>query len=292
MAAAGIVFPLLLLVWLDIRFNQSHPGLWLAPLAILASQLGCAEAVAMFRAKKMAIRGGVAHLASFVVVMTSIAPMFWMNYPDDCLLGKAGWALLGSALAFCVIVIAEIRSYQGPGASMAAIANTFFVVAYTGILMTFVVQLRIIAPSDLGALAFVTTIVTVKFADAGAYFVGKAVGRTKLAPTLSPGKTIEGALGGMFASFGGAALMLYGIGPFCFGQPVNTISFMICFLFALSLTIAGLIGDLFESMLKREAGFKDSSKWLLGLGGMLDILDSLLAAAPVSFAWWVSGAFN
>ena len=291
-AAAGIVFPLVLLVWLDIRFNQSQPGLWLAPLAIIASQLACGEIVAMFQAKNLVVRSGIAHLATFVVVATSICPMFWTNYPANCPLGKPGWALLGAALAFCVVVIAEIRRYTGPGESMAAISNTFFVVSYTGILMTFVVLLRTLTPSNLGALAFVSTIVTVKMADAGAYFVGRAIGKTKLAPILSPGKTIEGAFGGMLFAFGGAALMFYWIGPSCFDQPVKTTPLLICFLFASSLTIAGLIGDLFESMLKRESGLKDSSSWLPGLGGMLDILDSLLAAAPVSFAWWISGAIN
>lgn len=113
-------------------------------------------------------------------------------------------------------------------------------------------------------------LVLIAAADAGAYFGGRALGRHKLAPHVSPGKTWEGLVAGMFsaaaAAFGGAHL---------FGTPVSGWLAMCLMVAALS-----VVGDLVESMFKRRVGLKDSGSLLPGHGGMLDRLDSLTAAAP------------
>lgn len=114
-------------------------------------------------------------------------------------------------------------------------------------------------------------------ADVGAFFAGHAFGRHKLAPKVSPGKTWEGALGG-FA----LAAVVAGIGATLLGFAVG--SFV---LLALVTIAASIVGDLTESLLKRQAGAKDSGVLLPGHGGVLDRLDSLFSAAPVFLAGWL-----
>ncbi len=110
--------------------------------------------------------------------------------------------------------------------------------------------------------------------DTGAYFVGKAVGENKLAPHLSPGKTLEGAKGGL-----AAALVFAFLGAIYFGfSGASWVYFLILSLLVAALSVAG---DLFESLVKREAGQKDSGTILPGHGGILDRVDGLLAALPV-----------
>ncbi|RVU86017.1 phosphatidate cytidylyltransferase [Leucothrix sargassi] len=110
--------------------------------------------------------------------------------------------------------------------------------------------------------------------DTGAYFVGKAVGKNKLAPELSPGKTLEGAKGGL-----AGALVFAFLGATYFGfSGASWLYFLLLSLFVAALSVAG---DLFESLVKREAGAKDSGTILPGHGGILDRVDGLLAALPV-----------
>jgi phosphatidate cytidylyltransferase len=110
--------------------------------------------------------------------------------------------------------------------------------------------------------------------DTGAYFAGRAFGRRKLAPRLSPAKTVEGAIGGLFASLAGGFL-----GWVVLPLP-ETMEPWHVVLFALPGAIIGQVGDLAESLLKRSTGVKDSSRILSGHGGMLDRVDALVFAAP------------
>ena len=125
-----------------------------------------------------------------------------------------------------------------------------------------------------------TICVVVWAGDIGAFFVGRAWGRNRLAPTISPGKTIEGALGGVALSVvAGVACAKW------FGLPLASI-----ILFALTVVGAGFVGvlaDLLESIIKRRAGKKDSGSLLPGHGGVLDRIDSLLGVIPVFAAAWV-----
>lgn len=111
-------------------------------------------------------------------------------------------------------------------------------------------------------------------ADTGAYFSGRRFGRRKLAPAVSPGKTVEGAMGGLAA----CAVWALVAGNLLFHLSLGRLLGFV----ALSLIVAALsvIGDLFESLLKRAAGVKDSGRLLPGHGGILDRVDSLMAAAP------------
>ena len=111
-------------------------------------------------------------------------------------------------------------------------------------------------------------------ADIGAYFSGKRYGRHKLAPSISPGKTREGVVGGL----AGCLLWMLVVYPVSGGWSLVLLPFLVI---GLLTSLASVFGDLFESVLKREAGVKDSSKLLPGHGGVLDRIDGVLAATPV-----------
>jgi len=111
-------------------------------------------------------------------------------------------------------------------------------------------------------------------ADTGAYFCGKSFGKHKLAPNVSPGKTIEGFVGGMVSS-----MIVAFVGSLAFDIPSEKIALF--FVAALITTLVSALGDLSESIFKREAKLKDSGKLLPGHGGILDRIDSLTAAVPV-----------
>jgi phosphatidate cytidylyltransferase len=121
---------------------------------------------------------------------------------------------------------------------------------------------------------FIFTFFIVWFADVGAYFSGKSLGKNKLAPNVSPGKTIEGMLGGLTSV---VALSLAASFWFEFKGQQQILFVLMCAVIA----IYSVFGDLFESLMKRQAGIKDSSNLLPGHGGVLDRIDSVLAAAPL-----------
>lgn len=118
-------------------------------------------------------------------------------------------------------------------------------------------------------------IMLVTFADTSAYFVGSHFGRHKLSPTISPKKSFEGLLGGLI---GGS---IAGSGVLLFMPNMTPHHFMLWFIFGLFIILISVLGDLFESLLKRLYGTKDSGSLLPGHGGLLDRLDSLSAALPI-----------
>lgn len=129
----------------------------------------------------------------------------------------------------------------------------------------------------LGPLEVLLVLVLVWVADIGAYFVGRAWGRRKLAPGISPGKTWEGALGGT------AAALVYAI---ILGIFIDGIHWLPYLLAAALIAILSIVGDLFESAAKRQAAVKDSGALLPGHGGLLDRIDSATAALPVAALLW------
>jgi phosphatidate cytidylyltransferase len=113
-------------------------------------------------------------------------------------------------------------------------------------------------------------------ADIAAYFAGRAYGRRKLAPAISPGKTWEGAIGAV------AAVLVYGLAVMAFAGGLPSFGLLLVSALALVLlTAMSIVGDLFESLMKRQAEVKDSSQLLPGHGGVLDRIDSLTATLPL-----------
>jgi phosphatidate cytidylyltransferase len=142
----------------------------------------------------------------------------------------------------------------------------------------------LIVARAIGVSFVLSVLVVVWLADIGAYFAGKAFGKHKLAPAISPGKTWEGAFGGWLAVMvvGAAAFVTHALAPTLF-TTLGTDLGWVRGTFALTLLVAfSIVGDLFESMLKRQAGVKDSSGLLPGHGGVLDRIDALLPALPLA----------
>jgi phosphatidate cytidylyltransferase len=138
-----------------------------------------------------------------------------------------------------------------------------------------------------GAWFIVSLLIVVWVADIAAYFAGKAWGRTKLAPRVSPGKTVEGALAGVVAAIAWIVLSSFWPGTFA-AALVARWSYAWAIPIAALLGVISIVGDLFESLLKRRAGIKDSSTLLPGHGGVYDRIDAVLPVAPLALIF--SGA--
>ena len=135
---------------------------------------------------------------------------------------------------------------------------------------------------ETGRMPILYLVAVVKISDVGAFFTGRSLGRHKLFPRLSPKKTIEGLAGGIVSSIVMSLLFFW----FTKGQ-LGTITFDLhdAIILGTVLPVVGVVGDLFESLLKRAAGVKDSGTLIPGMGGVLDVLDSLLFGAPVLYAY-------
>ena len=170
---------------------------------------------------------------------------------------------------------------------------TFFGLLYVTFLLHYFVQ--IIQAADVestneslgfGLFFSLWVVVVAKFSDIGALLIGKMIGRTKMAPSISPGKTIEGLIGGLAASAGIGALIpwlilnymptVVNFGSFDFSPVQGAV-------WGLLIAVTSVIGDLIASVLKRLAGMKDSGGAIPGIGGLLDLTDSLILAAPTGY---------
>lgn len=133
-----------------------------------------------------------------------------------------------------------------------------------------------------GRLLVLYLVIVVKSTDIGAYSVGKLLGRHKLFPRISPGKTWEGFVGGLLTAVG-VSVIFYAVTRGRLGEVTLTATHAV--ILGLVLGVAAVAGDLFESLVKRAAGAKDSSSAIPGMGGILDVLDSLLFGAPILFVY-------
>ncbi len=162
------------------------------------------------------------------------------------------------------------RSEKVHGA-MASAGGSLLAIVYLGVLPSFYLPIRLSHSADM----IITILLVVKSADIGAFFVGRLMGRHKLIVWLSPGKTVEGFLGGIAMSTLVCMLLAHLVHGFSWEQGAVA---------GALLGAVGQFGDLVESLLKRDAGVKDSGR-VPGFGGLLDMLDSPLLAAPV--AYWI-----
>lgn len=180
--------------------------------------------------------------------------------------------ILGLAIAWFFFYF-----FSSKGNALANLAVTSFGLFYVTLPLSFFLEIIYHFPSPhegAGQWWFSYMIVVTVMTDVGAYFAGKKFGKKKLAPNLSPGKTIEGAAGGLMLALI-ASLVMYFINS-------AHLSFFMAVLLGILFGIVGQAGDLAESLLKRDAGVKDSNG-LPGLGGVLDIVDSLLFTAPLTY---------
>jgi phosphatidate cytidylyltransferase len=167
--------------------------------------------------------------------------------------------------------------------SVASVGTAVFGAWYTGGMLAFAYAIRHsrFTVTDLGgSLLIALPLILTWVSDAGAYFVGRGVGGRKLMPTVSPGKTLSGAIGGLLAAIAVTVLYVtFVLRPYAsLGMTVGS-----AVLFGAIISVVGQVGDLAESMLKRQVGVKDSSALIPGHGGVLDRVDSLLFVFPAAY---------
>ncbi len=283
----AILGPLLLLFWLDDQHNWGHPGVWFGIVMLFASMACTLELAALLKHKCSTLRLPVVAVAMFACLMTTYIPAVWPNGKPDCPMGDWGWFPLGLAAATAVILGDELRRFQAGEGATERITMSLFCISYIAVPFAYMIRLRLTPADRLGLLAFISVPFIVKFADAGAYFAGRFLGKHKMAPILSPKKTWEGAVGGIVTAGLAGLIYMFGILPMFVAEAQPKLLGTIGVSMAIALT--GMIGDLAISLFKRDVDQKDSANWLPGLGGCLDVLDSVLWAAPVAYVFWGAG---
>ena len=243
------------------------PGWLFLPALVLTIELCLYEYFRMVEQAGLGAFPVLGYLGGLVLPVAQILEMKGFGFGLVPVL--AGYMVLFPLLAFWGR--GDVKRY------LPAVTATLFGVVYIGLGLSWLARLRFDDPEGGGMLVlFLFSVVLV--GDVAAYFVGRGLGRTRLAPALSPKKTVEGAVGGLAGSLAVGVLFAVLIWK---SQPLAGILILTAVV-----ALAGQIGDLAESALKRSAGVKDSSALLPGHGGLLDRLDSLLTAAPVL---WLAG---
>lgn len=197
------------------------------------------------------------------------------------------WGMLALAVALGLAFLKQ-AAWRRTHHAMMNLSVTLFILFYTGGLAGFMPRLRLEVTGSSGALLLLFSVFVVKSTDMGAYFIGSLIGRNKLIQWLSPKKTWEGLFGGLLAAVVASLTIGYllkygGYLPLDnqLGGPSVTL-----IVFGLLAGITSVAGDLCASLLKRDAEVKDSGQTLPGMGGVLDVLDSPLLAAPVVWFFW------
>lgn len=188
------------------------------------------------------------------------------------------WELLFIVLGFLLLLLLQF-SRQDNRNAIVGISTTLFGVLYVSWFLSFLVKIRLLIPGIEGAKLLAFIIIITKSADIGALLIGSRYGKHALIPKVSPQKSVEGWWGSL-ACGGFSALASQALLPSGFPYTVLHVFFIGVFFGAI-----GQLGDLSESMIKRDCNVKDSGKLLPGLGGILDVVDSLLFSAPAFYLY-------
>jgi phosphatidate cytidylyltransferase len=257
--------------------NYGIGGVGLLVLLIIILPLATEEVARLFTAENVQPYRFISAAGSGSLVIHAFMTQFPTFQP-----------VAASSMAFIIVFVmlfAALRrawSRQTQGA-IVHMAGTVLSTLYLGGLGWFLMALRVKHSFKSSGVQGSTMIVVmillvVKFTDIGAFFGGKAIGRHKLIPWLSPGKTWEGLICGMLTAGAVGALLARWINP-----PVYPLPWEKGFIFGMIIGGIGQLGDLLESLMKRDAEVKDSGKLVPGFGGILDIIDSPLLAAPFAY---------
>ncbi|MFP5354587.1 MAG: phosphatidate cytidylyltransferase [Gemmatimonadota bacterium] len=246
------------------------------PFAVFLGLVGGAGAWELYR---LARHGGVDALDALGVPVAAALPL--MAHLDRLDLLSSPAAVGG--VVFVAMLGASIWARGVGGRPLESVAVTVFGALYAGGMLAFGYALRhhrfVIEPAAGTALVMFPVILTWA-SDIGAYFVGRALGKAKLMPSVSPGKTRAGAVGALVVTMGVAyAYNLHVLRPWA----QLALAPWTALVFGVLVSVAAQVGDLAESLLKREAGVKDSSHLLPGHGGVLDRLDSLYFVLPLAY---------
>jgi phosphatidate cytidylyltransferase len=257
-------------------------GPWFPCLLVLVLVLGLASARELHDLLAAGPRPGL------WLCLLAVALVLLANWPAHVgLWGKLApaeaearaWRDVHGAFAAVVVLafLVEMGTFREPGGVVPRMALLVWLTAYLGLLPSFLAQLRW---GEGGVPALALTIFVPKVGDIGAYFTGRLLGRHPMTPRLSPKKTWEGLAGGLLAAALTAVLLNRALAPALLGGDAEAAGF------GLAVGLAGVLGDLAESLVKRDGGRKDASQVLPGFGGVLDVVDAVVFAAPVAY-WWL-----
>jgi phosphatidate cytidylyltransferase len=244
-------------------------------LVVLVTSLSVYEASALLRRRQWRIYE-LPVLAALLVMLSSGVVG---HVTGTQIVVTVGPSPVGPAAAVLTILLVSVFVAEvlraartgDVGVAVESIGGTMLVALYIGVPLLFVVAIRFLPDGLHSLLAYLAV---AKSADVGAYAVGRLFGRRKLVPKLSPGKTVEGLLGGMVLSTAVAVT---------FGQTLLEVAWPQAALFGLVVSVAAVLGDLAESLIKRATQIKDSSHMVPGFGGILDLMDSILFTAPAAY---------
>jgi len=261
------------LLWLDHRLEQGQVRLVGAPLGAAAALL---LAVGYLELSRLAGGAGLPVPGGCGLVLTLAVGLlpFWRQWLPGGVGMSENLVLITLAGAAALAFLCQMACHRTDQA-IRRLAGTLLAVAYLGVLGACLLAIRV----RFGVPALVLFLAGVKFADIGAYFTGCFFGRHKLIPWLSPGKTWEGLVGGLIVAAGVTMLLDWLLA----GRGNLIMSIGSAGLLGLALGAAGQFGDLCESLMKRDAKVKDSGALVPRFGGVLDIMDSPLMAAPVGY---------
>ena len=296
-----LIILFLLLVWADdnldrLQLNDFFQGLFLGKenpprglllfaLALAVAPLAAKELSAIFRASGIASRTWLTSVAAMLGLILSYSiPTQTPTTPGTGTTASIAILSTGIVIVFLFSLITFSRQQNVEGV-VAAAGAVVFAMVYLGLMLGFFLALR----REHSAWLIVGVIFTTKACDTGAYFTGRLIGKHKMIPWLSPGKTWEGLAGGLITS----ALVGMGLAMASswLPEPYDNIPWWIGIIGGIIFGAFGQLGDLIMSLFKRDAGIKDSSTILPGLGGILDVLDSPLLVAPIAY-WFFEVALT
>lgn len=249
------------------------PGVIAFFVCVVLSLLGSIELARILRDKGIGVSIRVMSFAAVCgLIVQALVPSWADGLSGSAVTSAAATVVLVTALVFH----ARNRSVEGV---VGAAGGTLLAYVYLGLMLGFIVAIR----REHSAWLLLWVLVSTKACDIGAYFSGRAIGKHKLIPWLSPGKTWEGLMGGVVLSalVGGLGALLLGV-----IDPDSPISAWFGAIAGVIFGVVGQAGDLMASLFKRDAGIKDAGDVLPGFGGVLDVLDSLLLVLPV--AYWIT----
>ncbi|HEY2411799.1 MAG TPA: CDP-archaeol synthase [Pirellulaceae bacterium] len=295
LSAAVILATLLTVMWLDYRLVFfGVEGVWLLPVLLVVAILATEEMLSLLRAQGHDPRACVVYVGNVLLPLAAS----WSILRQ--LLGTAvGANFVAAACVFAtlgvltlVVFLGEMGRYDKAGTASVNAALALFTLVYIGVCISFWSLLRLFHGNGIGMTALFSMLLMVKVADTGAFICGKCFGRHKMTPILSPGKTWEGAIGGILVACVTSWAFFQFAAPAIVGSSWRQPAVAATIAYGVALALAGMIGDLAESMLKRDMQRKDSSTWLPGLGGVLDIIDAPLLAGPIAWLCWNLGLFG
>jgi phosphatidate cytidylyltransferase len=249
-------------------------GVWFLSLFFVVIFMAEFELIIMLKKRGYSLQKGLIFLSGVIL-------------PAGAYFGFVYFSIVAAAIIIITFLLMLMQE-QGSDA-LSETALNLLVIIYLGWFLSHAILLRniggreymrVVGESNQGlrdtGFFYIIFVVTCTFLnDTGAYYIGKWKGRRKLSPVISPGKTVEGTFGGIIT-----AIVTGGIVNLVFKSPLP---YFLTFVFAFMVSLAAIFGDLFESMIKRTVGVKDSGSILPGHGGVLDRFDSLILVFPVSY---------